>query len=122
MCLRRGWNDPFRTDACDQLQDAADSRLRDTVCSGDLGERHAAGAITHDGEVVDIEWAAADVTTFEFGSAHAGPHSFDNQIPLQLGDGADNDDDGAAKRAARIDALSENSMLRLLSSSSTSRK
>ena len=45
--------------------------------------------------------------SFELGSPHAGSHPLDDQRTFQFGDRSDDDDDGAAQRAARIDLLTE---------------
>lgn len=45
--------------------------------------------------------------SFETGATHAGANAFDDQVALQLGDGADDDDDGAAERPAAVDVLAE---------------
>ena len=73
----------------------------------DLGQAHAAVTITENGGAIDVEWGAADVAAFELGAAHAGPDPLDDQVAFQLGDGADDDDDGAAQRAAGVDVLAE---------------
>ena len=41
------------------------------------------------------------------GPSHAGAHPFDNQVTFQLGNGADDDDNGAAERPACVDVLAE---------------
>jgi hypothetical protein len=51
------------------------------------------------------------VAAFESGPAHAGPDSFDDEVPLQLGDGAADDHDGAAEWAAGIEVLAEADVL-----------
>ena len=49
----------------------------------------------------------SDVPAFEPGAPHAGADPLDDQVAFKLGDGADDDDDGAAQRAARVDLLTE---------------
>ena len=41
------------------------------------------------------------------GAAHPCPYPFDDEIAFQLGDGADDDDDGPPERTAGIDILAE---------------
>ena len=49
----------------------------------------------------------ADVLAFETGAPHAGAHPFDDQVALQLSDGADDDYDGPAQRTAGVDLFPE---------------
>ena len=72
-----------------------------------LAEALTLGAVLEHRSPVDIQRPATDVATFQLGPAHSGAYPFDDQVPLQLGDGADDDDDGAAQRAARVDVLPE---------------
>ena len=44
---------------------------------------------------------------FEPGPPHAGLDSLDDQVVFQFCDGADDNDQGAAQRAARVDLLAE---------------
>src|SRR6478609_2306775 len=53
-------------------------------------------AIAEDGLTIEIQWTAADVAPFKAGAPHAGAHPLDNKVAFQLGDGADDDHDGAA--------------------------
>lgn len=78
---------------------------------GDLGQTHAAGSIAENGRSVDIEWTAADVSAFELGAPHAGAHPLDDKISFQLGDGADDDDHGAAEWTAGIEIFPEADVL-----------
>ncbi len=50
---------------------------------------------------------ASDVPAFETSAPHAGAHPLDDQVAFELGDGADDDDDGAAQRAAGVDLFAE---------------
>ena len=104
-----GWkNQPFWASSfAGFLDDAADRCPADVVSLGDLGQTEAAGAVTEDGGAIEVERGAADVPAFQLGPAHTGPNPLDNKVAFQLGDGADDDDDGAAQRAAGIDVLSE---------------
>jgi hypothetical protein len=63
--------------------------------------------ITEDSSSIEDQLRSSDLTSFELGAAHAGPHPFDDQVPLEFGDGADDDDDGAAEWAAGVDVLAE---------------
>ena len=74
---------------------------------GDLAQAVAAAAIPHDRRAVEFECWAADVTPFELGAPHAGADALDDQVAFELRDGADDDDDGSAQRAARIDLFAE---------------
>ncbi len=56
---------------------------------------------------VDIQRPAADVAAFQLSPAHPGAYSLDDQVSLQLGNRADDDDDGAAQRTAGVDVLAE---------------
>ena len=49
----------------------------------------------------------ADVAAFEPGAPHAGAHPLDDQVAFELGDGADDDHDGAAQRPAGVDLFTE---------------
>jgi len=47
------------------------------------------------------------VTALELGSPHAGSHALDDQVAFEFGDRTDDDHDGPAQRAGRIDVLAE---------------
>jgi hypothetical protein len=47
------------------------------------------------------------MAALQFGAAHPGAYPLDDQVPLQLGDRADDDDDGPPQRAASVDVLPE---------------
>jgi len=87
--------------------DLRDHGAADAVGLGDLVQAHAAVAVSEHGGAIDIERMPADLAAFKPGPAHAGPDPFDDQVPLQLGDGADDHDDGAAERPAGVDVLAE---------------
>ena len=74
---------------------------------GDLAEAQTAATIAEDSLSIYSDRIAADMPALELGSPHAGPDSLDDQVALQFGDGADDDDDGPAQRAGRIDRLAE---------------
>ena len=58
---------------------------------GNLAKALALAAVSLDGGTVQFERIAADVAAFKAGAPHAGAYPFDNQVALQLGDGADDD-------------------------------
>lgn len=89
------------------VQDAVDGGAGDAVASGQLTETLPALAIAEDRRPVQFEWLASDMSTFESSAARAGADPLDDQTSLQLADGADNDDHGAAQRSAGIDLLPE---------------
>ena len=43
----------------------------------------------------------------QFGATHAGTDPFDDQVTFQLGDRTEDDNDGAAQRAGRVDVFAE---------------
>jgi hypothetical protein len=112
MGLRRCWSAPFRAGGFARFLDhAADGCPADAVSLGDLGQAHCAVTVTENGGAVEVEWGATDMPAFQFGAAHTSSYAFDNKVTFQLGDGADDDDDGAAQRAAGVDVLSERNEL-----------
>jgi hypothetical protein len=56
---------------------------------------------------IDIEWSSSDALTFQLGAPHAGAHSFNDKVALELCDGADDHDHGSAQRAAGVAVLPE---------------
>ena len=78
---------------------------------GDLAEALALAAVSLDCGVVQYQRIAADVLAFEPGAPHAGAHPLDDQVAFQFGDGADDDHDGPAQRAAGIDIFPEADVL-----------
>jgi len=87
--------------------DAAHAGAGDPVLLGQLGEAHAAGPVPKQCAAVDLERGTADLTTFETGAPHAGAHPLDNKVAFQLGDGADDYDQGATERAAGVDVFAK---------------
>jgi len=79
----------------------------DAITAGDLAEALAAAAVATDGGMVEIERLPSDVPAFELGLPHACPHPLDDQAAFQLSDGADDDDDSPAQRAAGVDLFAE---------------
>ena len=45
--------------------------------------------------------------SFQPGAAHACPHPLDDEVPFELSDGSDDDDDGPPQRTAGIKILAE---------------
>ncbi len=86
---------------------AVNSGAADAVGLGDLAEALSALTIYKDSFAVERQWFSSDLTAFEAGPPHAGADPFDDQRPFQLRDCADDDDDGAAQRAARVDLFAE---------------
>ncbi len=78
---------------------------------GDLAEALATLTVSLDGGIIQDQWVAADVLAFETGAPHAGAHPLDDQVAFQFGDGADDDDDGPAQRAAGVDIFPEADVL-----------
>ena len=78
---------------------------------GDLPDALATLTVLLDGGVVQYQRSSADVLAFEPGAPHAGAHPFDDQVAFQFGDGADDDHDGPAQRAAGIDIFPEADVL-----------
>ena len=72
-----------------------------------LAKTLSLAAVSLDGGVVQFQWMAADVTAFEASAPHAGAHSLDDEVALKLSDGADDDYDGSAQRAAGVDLFPE---------------
>ena len=104
--------------------DLADQGSADGVRFRHLGERQASLPIPQDSGSIDVEWAAADVPSFELRSAHAGTDAFDDQASFQFGDRADDDNDRPPEWKPAVSICSRkltNAMLRWLSSSITSR-
>ena len=66
--------------------------------SGDLSDALTTLTVLLDGEVVQHERSSADPLAFKACAPHAGAHPLDDQTAFQLGDGADDHDDGAAQR------------------------
>ena len=76
------------------------------MSASDLTQALTAPAILEDRIAVERECRAADGAAFELGSPHAGANALDDQAALKLGDGADDDDEGAAHRTAGVDLFS----------------
>ena len=83
------------------------SGCRNAVAFGDLPYALPLAAFAVDGIAIDDQRSAADVPALEACTPHAGADPLDNKVAFEFGDGADDDDDGAAQRAARVDLLAE---------------
>jgi hypothetical protein len=108
--LEEGFSDPFLNGIFDGhlfVDDPMNGGAGDAVSLGDLAEAVAVLAVPNDGFTVKIERSASDVAALELGAPHAGAHSLDDQVAFEFGDGADDDDDGAAKRATGVDLFAE---------------
>src|ERR1700690_975039 len=79
---------------------------RDAMGLGDLSQAHSVLAIALDRFAVELERLAPDLPAFETGPPHAGADPLGDQVPFQLGDRADDDDEGAAHRATGVDLFS----------------
>ena len=89
------------------LDDAVDCSSGSTVRAGDLAQALSVLAVPNDGRAVEIKGPASDMRSFQAGAPHAGAHPLDDQAAFQLGNGADDHDDGAAQRTAGVDLLAE---------------
>jgi hypothetical protein len=78
---------------------------------GDLADALTTLTVLLDGGAVQHQRSSADALAFETGAPHAGAHSFDYQVTFEFGDGADDDYDGAAQRAAGIDVFPKRDVL-----------
>ena len=72
---------------------AVDGGAGCTVALRHLAQAVSAVAVPQDGGVIKLERLAPDMTAFEPSAAHPGPAPLDDEIALQLGDGADDDHD-----------------------------
>ena len=73
----------------------------------DLPDALATLTVLLDSSVVQYQRSSADALAFEPCAPHAGAHSFDDQRAFELSDGADDDHDGPAQRAAGVDIFAE---------------
>ena len=74
---------------------------------GDLAEAVASSPIAQHSSPIYIQWPPADVPTFEPGPAHTSADPLDDQIAFEFSDGADDDHDRAAQRAAGVEVLTK---------------
>jgi hypothetical protein len=86
---------------------ALNGRGGDAVGFGDLPQAMSLATFAADRSVVKHQRVAADMAAFEAGAAHAGSDPLDDQVALQLRDGADDNDQGTAQRPSRVDLLAE---------------
>lgn len=73
----------------------------------DLAQTVASAAVQKDGFAIENKRLPPDVPSFELCSPHAGSDPLGDQVAFEFGDGSDDDHDGAAQRAARVDLLTE---------------
>jgi hypothetical protein len=73
----------------------------------DLPQALAVASIAEDGIAIEFERLPSDVPALELGSPHAGSHTLDDQVAFEFRDRSDDDDDGPAQRAGRVDRLAE---------------
>ena len=73
----------------------------------DVGQALAPIAVPEDCSPIDIKWTPSDMPTLQPGSAHTGPHPFDDEVAFQFCDGSDDDDDRPAERAAGVKIFAE---------------
>lgn len=74
---------------------------------GDLGEAESAFSIAEYRGTIDVERRPSDPPAFESGAPHAGAHSFDDQVPFKLGNGADDHHDCSTERSTCVQRLTE---------------
>jgi F420-0:gamma-glutamyl ligase-like protein len=74
---------------------------------GDLADALALAAVALDSGTIQLQRIAADMLAFEPCAPHAVAHPLDDQVAFELGDGADDDHDGPAQRAADVDVFPE---------------
>src|SRR5258707_10733167 len=74
---------------------------------GDLTQALAPSALLENSNPIDFEWPPADMPSLQPCAAHSCPHPFDDEIPFEFCDGADDDHDGPPERAACIKILAE---------------
>jgi len=74
---------------------------------GDLAQALPLTALAVDSLAIDGDGLPADVPAFEPGPPHAGAHPLDDQVAFKLRDRTDDDDDGPAQRAGRVDIFPE---------------
>ena len=89
------------------MEHAVDGSSGCAVFPGQLAKAHAALPVLADGSAIEIESRPSDVATFKTSAPHAGAHSLDDEVAFEFRDRSDDDDDGAAQRAARVDLLAE---------------
>src|SRR6516162_5110123 len=89
------------------MDDAVDAGPGSAMRFGDLAEALPAPVIEKDRFPVEIERPTADVPAFHLGPPHAGTNPLDNKVAFEFRDRSDDDHDGAAQRAARVDLLAE---------------
>ena len=61
---------------------------------GYLTQALASSAFLKNSDPIDFEWPPADMPSLQPGAAHPCPHPFDDEVPFEFCDGADDDHDG----------------------------
>ena len=74
---------------------------------GYLTQALASSAFLKNSDPIDFEWPPADMSSLQPGAAHPCPHPFDDEIPFEFCDGADDDHDGPPEWPAGIKILAE---------------
>ena len=86
---------------------AVDRGAADAIVPCDLAETLSALPVAEDSLAIQFQRRPAQLAALEPGAPHAGAHPLDDQRTFQFRDGADDDDDGAAQRAARVNLFAE---------------
>jgi hypothetical protein len=89
------------------MEHALYGSCRDAVAFGDLADTQATLTILLDSGTVQHQGCSADSLAVETCAPHPGTDSLDDEIAFKFGDGADDDDDGAAQRTAGVDLFPE---------------
>ena len=63
--------------------------------------------VTPDSSVIEWQRRPTEVASFEACAAHTGAYPLDDEVALEFGDRPDDDDHGAAQRAAGVDLFAE---------------
>src|ERR1039458_9237212 len=69
--------------------------------------------VAEDGGSIQDQGLPPDMPAFELGPPHAGAHPLDDQAAFEFGDGADDDHDGPAQGATRVDLFPEDDELEI---------
>src|SRR5665213_495557 len=77
------------------------------MVTSDLTQALSQAAISTDRFAVEDKWHASYVPALEPGAPHTGADPLDDQVAFELRYCPDDDDDGAAQRAAGVDLLAE---------------
>ena len=74
---------------------------------GEFAQAQSAVTIPKNRVAIDVERLAADVPAFEFGAAHPGADTLDDEVAFELRDRADDHDDSSAECSAGVDIFAE---------------